>query len=173
MIFNRFFFLVCFFPLAAFSANQPCGLNDFEQTGKGWLSAKTPGILRYVVARKQFESTYLPKSWTVSLQAREAALKAFSDFFRKASPPSADKNLLSVKGMQAKEMQCAEGLFIFYDVNLANLAWEAPVTAASQPKEDIGMTTANPMPTEPQVGMSSPKQPLVTPLVVPKVLIED
>lgn len=173
MIFNRCIFIVCLFPVAAFSASPPCGLTDFEQTGKGWLSAKNPGVLKYVVARKQFESASMPRSWTVSLQAREAAHKGFSEYFRKISPPTADKNVFSIKGMQAKEMQCADGFYIFYDVNLANLAWEAPTVAVSQPKEDNGMHIDSPVTAEPQVGVPIPKQPFVTPLSVPKVLIED
>lgn len=173
MIFKSCGFLVCSFPLIAFSANQPCALNDFEQTGKGWLSAKTPGILRYVVARKNFESVSMPKSWAVSLQAREAALKGFSDYFRKISPPTADKSVFSIKGMQAKEMQCAEGFFIFYDVSLANLAWESPVASPLQPKDESATQIDNPLATVSNVGVTTPKQPVVTPLVVPKVLIDD
>ena len=115
----------------------------------------------------------MPKSWTVSLQAREAALKGFSDYFRKISPPTADKSVFSIKGMQAKEMQCAEGFFIFYDVSLANLAWESPVASALQPKEESAMHIDNPLVTVSNVGVITPKQPVVTPLVVPKVLIDD
>lgn len=173
MIFNRRIFVVCLFPLAAFAANPPCGLTDFEQAGKGWLSAKNPGVLKYAVARKQFESASMPKSWTVSLQAREAALKGFSEQFRKISPPPNDKSVFSIKGMQAREMQCTEGFYIFYEVSLANLAWDAPTVATPQPKEDAGLPTDNPSTNEMSVGAPILKQPLMAPLGVPKVLIED
>jgi len=173
MIFNRCIFVACFFPMAVFSASQPCGLSEFEPAGKGWLSAKSPGLLKYVVSRRQFESASMPKSWTVSLQAREAALDGFSQFFRKISPPTADKGVFSIKGMQAKEMQCVEGFFIFYEVNVSNLAWEASTVSVSQPKEENDQFTNNPMATDLQVGMPAAKQTLVTPKSVPKVLIED
>ena len=173
MSFNPFFFLVCLFPLTAMSAGPPCGLRDVEEAGKGWLSAKNPGVLKYVVARKQFESKSMPKSWTVSSQAREAAIKGFLEYFRKISPPSADKSVFSIKGMQAHEMKCAEGFFIFYDVNLANLAWESPAVATLQAKEIADMHIDKTSINELLVGVPTPKQPLASPVGVPKVFIED
>lgn len=172
MIFNHCIFLVCLFPFAAFSASSPCGLSDFEETGKGWLSAKNPGALKFVVARKQFESATMPKSWTVSSLAREAAIKGFSDYFRKVSPPTADKSVFAIRGMQASEMQCSEGFFIAYEVNLANLAWEVPALASTLPKEDAGMRIDKISASE-LVGIPAPKQSGGAPLSAPKVLIED
>jgi hypothetical protein len=173
MIFNRCIFFICLFPLVAFSANQPCGLTDFEQMGKGWLSAKNTGVLKYAVARKQFESTSMPKSWTVSLQAREAALKGFAEQFRKISPPTTDKSVFSIKGMQAKEMHCAEGFFIFYEVSVANLAWETPTVDIPKSKEDIGIQIDKTSINVPTLGVPNVKEPLITPSGVIKVLIED
>jgi hypothetical protein len=174
MIFNRGIFFLWLFPIAAFSASQPCGLSDFEQSGKGWLSSKNPEVLRYVVGRKQFESVSMPKSWTVSLQSREAAHKAFSEYFRKMSQPPSDKSILSVKGMQAKEMHCPEGFFIFFDVNIASLSWEASTFSAHQARDDFGIPIglSNP-PTEQRGGTPPQKQSVVTPLGVPKVVLED
>lgn len=169
MIFNRCIFLVCIFPVAAFSATQPCGLSEFEQAGKGWLSAKTPGVLKYVVARKHFESSSMPKSWSVSLRAREAAHKGFSEYFKKISPPPVDASVFSVKGMQAKEMECIDGPYIFYEVSVSNLAWESSTVSVSQPKEDKGMFIDIPTGKDPQLHMTSPEQSLS----VPKVQIED
>jgi len=173
MIFKFSCFPVFLFPLVALSASQPCALSGFEQTGKGWLSAKSSGFLRYVVARKNFESVSMPKSWTVSLQAREAALKGFSEYFRKISPPTANNSIFSIKGMQAKEVQCAEGVFIFYDVSLDNLAWESQVADFLPTKEVSNAHIPTPLATESNVGVPNPKQSVVMPLDAPKVLIED
>ena len=173
MIFNRYIFYVCLFPLVAFSANQPCGLADFEQMGKGWLGAKNTGVLKYAVARKQFESTSMPKSWNVSLQAREAALKGFAEQFRKISPPPTEKSVFLINGMQAKEMHCAEGVFIFYEVNVANLAWETPTVDTPKSKESIGIQIDKNSINVPTLGTSNVKEPMMTSPGVTKVLIED
>jgi len=173
MTFKLCIFSICFLPFAAFSANPPCGLSDFEETGKGWLSSKNSGALRFVVARKQFESPTMPKGWTVSSQAREAAIKGFSDYFRKIAPPSVDKNVLAIKGVQAYQKQCAEGVYIFYDVNLSDLSWETAVSATTSSKEDSGLMTEESRAADLLPNMPLPKQPLMKPLGMPKVVIED
>lgn len=164
-------------PLCVAAADQPCNLTGAERVGQGWLEVKkrSQGVLTFFVPRKQFESPTMPRAWTVSLQARDAALKGFTDYFRKVSPPATEGSVLLVKGMQSREVQCSQGVFFLYEVNLANLVWEIPSSGSPPTKDETVIPIDGLTPNEPRVGFSAsvPKQPLMTPLGVPKVVIED
>lgn len=172
---HRIWLIGLCFPFWVVAAEQPCNLTGAERVGQGWLDVKKKpqGVLTYLVARKQLESTSMTRAWTVNLQARDAALKGFTDYFRRISPLVSEKSVLSVKGMQAKEVQCNEGVFISYEVSLTNLAWETPAALTPPPKDELGVPGDMTPATDSRVGASPPKQPLLTPMGVPKVVIED
>lgn len=172
---HRIWLIGLCYPFWVAAAGQPCNLTGAERVGQGWLDAKPApkGVLTYLVSRKQFDSTSMTREWTVNLQARNAALKGFTEYFRRISPPATESSVLSVKGMQTKEMQCNEGIFFSYEVNLANMSWEAPAVFSHSPKDELGVPGDMTLATDPSISVSPSKQPLLTPMGMPKVVIED
>jgi hypothetical protein len=172
---HRIWLIGLCFPFLVVAAEQPCNLTGANRVGQGWLDAKKKSqvVLTYLVSRKQFESTSMTRAWTMNLQARDAALKGFTDYFRRISPPASENSALSVRGMQAKEMKCIEGVFISYEVNLANLSWEEPAVSTNLPKDELSIPVQITSANADKVSTSQPKQSFLAPVGIPKGVVEE
>lgn len=165
--------LVCL-PLWAGAADPPCKLATAERSGPGWLNVKNKPASTwvYVVSRQAFETGNPPVAWTANLQARNAALKGFTDHYRKTSGTGADNQVLVVKNLQTKLLQCAEGVHLAYEVNPADLSWSAVDSTGGVSKDSANLPNdASRLVERPTLTVPPTLSP--PPQATPKVIIED
>ena len=128
--------LVVFAPIVEASSSI-CGNSGFEKLPTGWLMSPTAkeGTFYFKTTRKLLEPPPITSPSVLGPLARDAAVRAILNRYKRIKPPPVENASIVVKGMQSMEVRCADGDFLLYQVDMADLSW-GPVENAEDPRND-------------------------------------